>query len=154
MPFQGDLTNVVTDVWREWGGDFRSQIDTATNVAMDAAAMVGDPQSGLTVAGGDLVLASGYDLVVSSGDIEVTGNAIISGAITSGLVNGQTISAVASFTGSLGVTGAATLNGGAQIGASGTPLAQVKVYTPTLAPGTILASISAEQTFSVPGLTT
>jgi hypothetical protein len=116
--------------------------------------MVGDPTLGLTVSGGDLVLVAGYDLVVAGGDLELTGNAIISGAITSGLINGQTISAAASLTGSLAVAGNAALSGGAQIGASGTPLTQVKVYTPTLTPASVLASISAEQTFSVTGLTT
>jgi hypothetical protein len=154
MPYQGDLTNVVTDVYREWQGDFRSQIDTAASTADDALALAGDPTLGLTVIDGDLVLTSGYDLVVAGGDLEVTGNAIISGAITSGLVNGQTISAAASFTGSLAVAGSAALSGGTQIGASGTPLTQVKIYTPSLTPASVLASISAEQTFNVPGLTT
>lgn len=161
MPYQGDLSNVVTDVYREWQGDFRTQINVAASTAEDALAMAGDPMAGLAITGGDLELSAGYDLVVDGGNFELTGDAIISGAVTSGLINGQTISAAASLTGSLvvatGLTvsaGSAALSGGAKIGASGTPLTQVKVYTPTLTPGSVLASISAEQTFTVAGLTT
>lgn len=161
MPYQGDLTNFTSDVLREWQGDFQGRIDTATTMADDALAMAADPMAGLSITGGDLELSAGFDLVVDGGNFELTGDAIISGAITSGLINGQTISAAASLTGSLvvgnGLTvsaGTAALNGGAQIGASGTPLTQVKVYTPTLTPASVLGSISAEQTFSVSGLST
>lgn len=42
----------------------------------------------------------------------------------------------------------------ATIGASGTPITQVKVYTATINPASVSSATSAEQTFTVTGLTT
>lgn len=50
--------------------------------------------------------------------IDASGNLSTGGTITSGLINGQTISSTASFTGSLSVAGLVTANGGLALGAS------------------------------------
>ncbi len=58
---------------------------------------------------------------VGTGDalqIDASGNLSTSGTITSGLINGQTISSTANFTGSLTAAGLITANGGVTFGAS------------------------------------
>lgn len=40
------------------------------------------------------------------------------------------------------------------LGANGTAITQMRVYAPTLTPASVAINVSAEQTFSVPGLTT
>lgn len=70
------------------------------------------------------------------------------GGLVGGSVNGQTIGPTAAF------TGTATVASSLSVGASGTPITQMRVYTPTLTPASVAINISAEQTFSVPGLTT
>lgn len=52
--------------------------------------------------------------------INASGDLLTTGAITSGLINGQNISAIASLTGTLSVTGLTTLNGGLTIEAGDT----------------------------------
>ena len=47
--------------------------------------------------------------------VDASGNVVATGTITSGTVNGQTISSAASLTGSLAVAGVANLNGGANV---------------------------------------
>lgn len=39
-------------------------------------------------------------------------------------------------------------------GGEGTPITQISVYTPSLTPTSVAAATTAEQTFTVPGLTT
>jgi hypothetical protein len=45
-------------------------------------------------------------------------------------------------------------DGGVQVGASGTVVTQVKVYTPTLSPASVAANTTAEEIYSLTGLTT
>ncbi len=53
------------------------------------------------------------------------------------------------------ITGTVVIaNTSAQVGSSGTPLTQITVYTPTLTPAACNANTTAEQTFTVTGLTT
>lgn len=40
------------------------------------------------------------------------------------------------------------------VGASGTPITQMRVYTPSLTPASVATIVVAEQTFTVTGLTT
>lgn len=51
-------------------------------------------------------------------------------------------------------SGTATGSDGLQVGASGTALTQVRVYSQTITPASVAAATVAEQTFTVTGLTT
>jgi hypothetical protein len=44
--------------------------------------------------------------------------------------------------------------GGVQIGASGTPITELRIFTATIDPASVAANTTAEQTFTVTGLTT
>lgn len=55
---------------------------------------------------------------------------------------------------SFGSTGAANVAVSLSVGASGTALTQIKVYTQTITPASVAANTTAEQDFTVTGLTT
>jgi hypothetical protein len=61
--------------------------------------------------------------------VDAAGNVVANGTLTSGAINGQTISSAASFTGTVGVAGLTSLNGGASV--TGTLTANT--ITPTAA---------------------
>jgi hypothetical protein len=66
---------------------------------------------------------------ISQFSITPAGNLSTNGTITSGTINGQTISSTAAFTGTVAVTGLASLNGGATVGGTLT----ANTITPTSA---------------------
>ncbi len=59
---------------------------------------------------------------------------------------------VVNAAGNVTITNNLTVNGSFTLGASGTPLTQMRVYTPTLNPGSVPASSAVEQTYTVTGL--
>lgn len=73
--------------------------------------------SGIT-AGNGLTVTNGGLVVQNAGGANINGNVAVSGTLTSGTVNGQTISAAANFTGTVAVATNATVGG--TLGVTGT----------------------------------
>jgi len=73
-------------------------------------------------------------------DLYEPGNALIGGSLE--------------VKGSLVLDSPLSLTGSLQVGASGTPLTQIVVYSAALTPVAVAANTTAEQTFTVNGLTT
>ncbi len=125
----------MTDILRYNGAQLISGTGLIQNAAFDSAlaytniTKVGALTSGSiasgfgtiatanTITGTTLNGTTGINTGAAGGTqrIDSSGNLVNIGTITSGLINGQTISSAANFTGTLGVTGLATLNGGATV---------------------------------------
>ncbi len=93
--------------------------------------------SGNATAAGNLNGVTGINTGSGAGTqrIDASGNLTNIGTITSGLINGQTISSAANFTGTLAVTSLATLSGGATV--TGTLTANVLTPTSALIIGAV-----------------
>ena len=74
--------------------------------------------------------------------VDPAGNVVANGTITSGAVNGQTISSAASFTGTVAVTGLASLNGGAAV--TGTLTANTITPTASMTVGSTAQTLTLQ----------
>jgi hypothetical protein len=106
----------------------------------------GDGTSGGgTYVGGN---ATGTTLTLKANGVDTTGVLTLSAAsATALLAPGGSVADV-----DLELRGKGT--GGVQIGAAGTPITELRVFTATIDPASVAANTTAEQTFTVTGLTT
>ncbi len=67
----------------------------------------------------NIILGGGYGStgvsISNTGNISANGNLIVDGTVTSGLINGQTISSAANFTGTVAVATSLSINGGSAL---------------------------------------
>jgi hypothetical protein len=143
-----------TDVYYQYAADGGGQEDIvlvapvgSTNITTIAGAGGGTVTGPtVTMSGG----ATGYQFIASGTSVTLTiaNAATIRASLGLGTMAVQNASAVAITGGTVaGLTSLA-------VGASGTPITQVRVYTPNLTPASVAANISAEETFAVAGLAT
>ena len=103
------VINTIQDIATTSAPTF-GQLSLSSSQAVAPMLLVNNTNGGATGNLVDLKLAG-----TSKFSVTPAGNATVAGAITSGTINGQTISNAAAFTGTLGVTGLASLNGGATV---------------------------------------
>ncbi len=137
----------------------------STNVTVAGNTFNGISQLVQTTAGGALPALSGVNLT-SLNASNIASGTLADGRLSSNvpLINGtNNFSAANTFSAAglaLSVTNNATIGGtlnvttSITIGSSGTALTQMRVYTPTLDPSSVAAASTAEQTYTVTGLST